>query len=106
MIFLGFSSVWYVQDDLKSDPEQVIFDPNTIFANETGYLSYFEKFSFNGQLVACGFESESSDLTTVRIRNLSSGEDVADILQVSSHSVEWTKDDLGLFYAVKNKNYR
>lgn len=104
-LLLDIFRVWYVQDDLSSNPEQVIFDPNILTVNKTGYLADLDTFSFDGQLMAYGLKSKGSAFTTVRIRNVSSGEDIADILEVSTRmilkQVWWTKDNLGLFYTVR-----
>ncbi|ODM95949.1 Prolyl endopeptidase, partial [Orchesella cincta] len=90
--------VYYVQDTLDSQP-QVFFDPNTLSEDGTVHLSDFE-FSDDGELVALALNSKGSDWLTIRIRNVSTGEDYSETLEdIKFSAIAWTNDNVGFFYA-------
>lgn len=79
---------------------KVFFDPNALSADGTVHLSELE-FSDDGELVVLGLNSKGSDWMTVRIRNVSSGEEYPETLNdIKFSNIAWTDDNLGFFYAV------
>lgn len=79
---------------------KVFFDPNALSADGTVSLGELE-FSDDGELVVLGLNSKGSDWMTVRIRNVSSGEEYPETLSdIKFSNIAWTDDNLGFFYAV------
>lgn len=81
----------------------MFFDPNTLSTDGTVELSDIT-FSQDGALVSLGLKSKGSDWMSVRIRNVSSGKDFPETLHdIKFSNIAWTKDGLGIFYAVSTK---
>lgn len=92
-------SVYYVQEGLGGEL-RVIYDPNELSENGTVHLSSME-FSPDGTLAALALNSQGSDATTVKFRDLSREVDFPDTLEdVRFSYIKWTNDGLGVFYAV------
>ncbi|CAL8083603.1 unnamed protein product [Orchesella dallaii] len=93
--------VYYVQDTLDAKPE-VFFDPNKF--SEDGFVHLSDiTFSNDGELVALGLNSKGSDWMTIRIRNVSTGQDYSETLEdIKFSNIAWTVDNTGFFYAVSS----
>ena len=90
-------SVLYIQKALDSDPV-VVIDLNTL--SEDGTVSLTNAaFSEDGALLAYGTSSSGSDWQEIKIRQIDSGSDYADVLQwCKFSSIAWQHDNSGFFY--------
>ncbi|MGK7888628.1 MAG: prolyl oligopeptidase family protein [Leptolyngbyaceae cyanobacterium] len=90
--------VLYTLPDLDTDP-QVLIDPNTFSDDGTVALSGLV-ISDNAQYVAYGLSVSGSDWQEWKVREVSTGQDLADHIQwVKFSSAAWTKDNQGFFYS-------
>lgn len=91
-------SVVYKQDNLCGIPE-VFFDPNKLSADGTVALSEIS-FSENGQLFGYTVSASGSDWKTGHFIKVDTGERYPEVLRkIKFSSLEWTHDNLGVFYA-------
>jgi prolyl oligopeptidase len=90
-------SILFWQDGLEGPPH-VLIDPNTLSADGTvalGGLSITD----DGSLMAYGLQEAGSDWVTWHVRNISTGQDLPDIIAWSKFSgAAWLKDNSGFFY--------
>jgi len=90
-------SVLYVQDGLDAEP-QVLLDPNLLSEDGTTALGSIS-ISQNGQLLAYSLSHSGSDWREWRVRDITTGEDLADRLQWSKFSgAAWSHDHQGFYY--------
>jgi len=91
-------NVLYWAKSLKDSP-QVALDPNTMSKDGTVALSGVVP-SRDGKLLAYGVAGAGSDWQTWKVRDLSSGQDLADKIDwVKFSSAAWTADGKGFFYS-------
>jgi prolyl oligopeptidase len=77
----------------------VLLDPNTMSKDGTTSLSDYEP-SEDGKLLAYGVSEAGSDWNTIRVRDISSGRDLDDVVRwVKFSGVSWLKDGSGFFYS-------
>lgn len=95
-----FFSVLYKQRSLNDDEPTVFLDPNTL--SSEGTISLQEQaFSKDGNLFAYGFSESGSDWRKIKVRNVETGEDFAEVLKrIKFTSLAWTHDSKGFFYNV------
>jgi prolyl oligopeptidase len=90
--------VLYTMTALEAEP-RVLLDPNKLSADGTVALSGI-RVSEDGNLLAYGISSGGSDWQEWHVRDVRTGEDLADRVQwVKFSAAEWTKDGKGFFYA-------
>jgi prolyl oligopeptidase len=91
-------NVLYTAKSLKDTP-QVALDPNTMSKDGTVALSGVVP-SRDGKLLAYGVAGAGSDWQTWKVRDLATGQDLADKIEwVKFSSATWTADGKGFFYA-------
>jgi len=91
-------NVIYTAKSLTDTP-QVALDPNTMSTDGTVALSGMVP-SRDGKLLAYGVAGAGSDWQTWKVRDLATGQDLADKIEwVKFSSASWTADGLGFFYA-------
>ncbi|MGA1357090.1 MAG: prolyl oligopeptidase family serine peptidase [Prochlorothrix sp.] len=91
-------SVLYVQAGLDGEP-QVLLDPNLLSEDGTTALGSIT-ISENGQLLAYSLSHSGSDWREWRVRDITTGEDLADRLQWSKFSgATWSHDHQGFYYS-------
>ena len=91
-------SVLYVAESLTAAP-RVLLDPNTLSADATIALGEFVP-SDDGQLLAYSLSDGGTDWRTWRIRDVASGADLPDALQlIKFRDVAWTPDRKALYYS-------
>lgn len=91
-------AVLYWTEGLEGDP-QVLFDPNTASADGTVALAGLS-LSEDGTLAALALAEAGSDWKSIRIRNVSSGEDLEDRIEWTKFSTPtWLHDNTGFFYS-------
>lgn len=91
-------SVLYVLPDLDGEP-RVLLDPNTLSEDGTVALSGYA-ISQDGNFLAYGLSSSGSDWQEWKVRDIETGEDLADRLRwVKFSGASWTHDNQGFFYS-------
>ncbi|MFQ5638384.1 MAG: prolyl oligopeptidase family protein [bacterium] len=90
-------SVVYMQKKLGGE-SQIVIDPNKLSADGTVALTN-QVYSKDGKLLAYGLSSSGSDWQEIKIRDLETGKDYAEILKwCKFSSVAWKHDNSGFFY--------
>ena len=88
-------SVLYVTETLDAAP-RVLLDPNTLSADGTVALAGYA-ISEDGKFMAYGLAAAGSDWTEWHVRDVDTGEDLADHLRwVKFSGASWAKDGSGL----------
>jgi prolyl oligopeptidase len=88
----------YMRDQIDAPPVQVI-DPNILWPDATTSLAGFSP-SPDARLLAYTTAQGGADWQTVRIRRLTTGQDLDDELQWMRFSgLAWTRDSRGFFYS-------
>ena len=88
----------FVRAGTTAQPELVI-DPNAISEDGSVSLSQWMP-SPDGTLLAYGLSEGGADWTTIRVRDIASGKDLAGDVQWARFSaIAWTKDGKGFFYS-------
>ena len=91
-------SVLYVADSLDGEP-RLFLDPNRLSADGTVALAGWEA-SDDGSKIAYAIAAAGSDWREWKVRDVATGEDLADNLKwVKFSSASWTKDGSGFFYS-------
>ncbi|MEM0980163.1 MAG: S9 family peptidase, partial [Cyanobacteria bacterium P01_H01_bin.58] len=91
-------SVLYTLSDLTAEP-RVLLDPNTLSQDGTVALQSIAV-SEDGAYLAYGLASAGSDWMEWKIKQIKTGEDLADNIQwVKFSGVAWTHDHQGFFYS-------
>ncbi|MFY7866269.1 prolyl oligopeptidase family serine peptidase [Roseateles sp.] len=91
-------AVLYTAKSLKAEPT-VALDPNTLSKDGTAALGGYAA-SRDGKLLAYGVAAAGSDWQTWKVRDLSTGKDLADKLEwVKFSGASWTPDGKGFFYS-------
>lgn len=90
-------SVLYTQQTLDDEPK-IFIDPNTLSEDGTVSLGSYS-FSEDGKLFAYALSQSGSDWLTIKIKDVESGQDFDDELNmVKFTSIAWTHDGKGFFY--------
>ena len=91
-------SVLYVTETLDGEP-RVLLDPNTLSDDGTVALAGYA-ISEDGKFMAYGLASAGSDWNEWRVRDVDTGEDLADHLRwVKFSGASWAKDSSGFYYS-------
>ena len=80
-------------------PPTLVIDPNVISADGSVALADIRP-SPDAKLLAYGLSEGGADWTTIRVRDITSGKDLADEVRWMRFSaISWTKDSKGFFYS-------
>jgi prolyl oligopeptidase len=91
-------SPWYWQEGLDGEAK-LLLDPNTLSADGTVSLGEISA-SDDGKLVAYSLSDGGSDWRTVKVRNVDTGEDLADEIHWAKFTdLDWSKDNKGFYYS-------
>ena len=91
-------SVWYTRGSVNG-PETLVIDPNALSPDGSIALSLFAP-SPDARHFAYGQSQGGSDWSTVYVRDLASGSQLADTIKwIKFSGVNWTKDGGGFFYS-------
>jgi prolyl oligopeptidase len=97
-IGLQQQSPLYMREGLDG-PATLLIDPNILWPDATTSLADFSP-SPDGRLLAYTIAPGGADWQTVRVRNVSTGQDLPDEVQWMRFSyLVWTKDSDGFFYS-------
>jgi oligopeptidase B len=90
----------------STSTEEVLLDGD----NEAEGLAYFKlaaiTHSPDHKFLAYSNDTNGSEIYTLRFRNLGTGQDLTDVVDGVSGSVEWTNDSLAVLYTVLDDNHR
>ncbi|HET9932430.1 MAG TPA: prolyl oligopeptidase family serine peptidase, partial [Polyangiaceae bacterium] len=90
-------AILYVRDELGGI-ERVLVDP-TLGTDSTTALDWFEP-SDDGTLVAYGLSEKGTEDSTLRVRDVASGSDLADVIDRTRYeSLAWKPRNSGFFYS-------
>lgn len=88
----------YVMEGIDGEP-RLLLDPNTL-SDDGRTAVIFSVPSPNGSFVAYAISDGGSDWLELRVRDVSTGKDLPDVVQwVKFSSVSWTEDEKGFFYS-------
>jgi prolyl oligopeptidase len=91
-------AVLMTAETLEGKPH-VLLDPNAMAADGTTSLSDYAV-SEDGKHIAYGVSEAGSDWTTLRVRDITTGQDLEDVVRwVKFSGVSWMKDGSGFFYS-------
>jgi prolyl oligopeptidase len=91
-------SVLFVADELYAAP-RVLLDPNVLSADATVALADFQV-SPDGRYLAYALSDGGTDWKTWRIRDVNTGQDLADVLKNAKFTqVSWERDSSGFYYS-------
>ena len=91
-------SVLYIMRTLE-EPPQLLLDPNKLSADGTVALASYS-ITDDGKRMAYGISAAGSDWHEFKVRDIESGQDLADHIRwVKSSGAAWTKDGQGFFYS-------
>jgi len=91
-------SVLYVAEALDAEP-RVLLDPNRLSEDGTVAL-VFTEVSPDGRWLAYGTSAAGSDWQEWKVRDVASGQDIADHLRwIKFSEARWTRDSGGFYYA-------
>lgn len=86
--------------------EQILLDGNTMGAG----LAYFSlggaSHSPDHSMLAYGVDTKGSEYYTLRIRDLTTGEDLPDVIEDTGGDATWARDNQTLFYTKLDDNHR
>jgi oligopeptidase B len=87
-------------------PETVLLDGNAEAAGKPYWDLGYSQHSPNHALLAYSSDDRGSELYTIRIRDLATGEDLADYIPDTRGSFVWGNDNKTLFYVRLDDNHR
>ena len=91
-------SVLYLTDRLETKG-RVLLDPNALSVDGTISLAG-TAFSEDGKYMAYGLSKAGADVTTWKIREVATGQDLPDVLPTGRLAVnDWAKDSSGFYYS-------
>lgn len=90
-------AVLWVEDGRA--PARVLLDPNSLSSEGTVALTQWQV-SPDGRYLAYGVAQAGSDWNTFHIRDVASGEDLADVMtRIKFSNLAWAGDSSGIFYS-------
>jgi oligopeptidase B len=91
---------------VKGGADQLILDENKLAEGKDYFRLGAAEVSPDGKLLAYAYDDNGSERFDLHIRNLATGEELADIIPGTLSSIIWTKDSKGLVYGLANENWR
>ncbi|MDN4606904.1 prolyl oligopeptidase family serine peptidase [Sporosarcina highlanderae] len=91
-------AVFYRVKDLDADELEVILDPNTMNEEGTAAITNLS-FTKDGKRLAYGISFNGSDWQEIKVRNLETGQDEADLIRFCKFSnIAWNEEGTGFYY--------
>ncbi|MBK7161832.1 MAG: S9 family peptidase [Sphingomonadales bacterium] len=91
---------------VKGGADQLILDENRLAEGKDYFRLGAAEVSPDGKLLAYAYDDNGSERFDLHVRNLETGEELADIIPGTLSSIVWTKDSKGLVYGLANENWR
>jgi oligopeptidase B len=95
-----------MRSDRDGGGEQVILDANLLASDRAYFRLGGATHSPDHRLVAYAFDDKGSEYFTLRIRDVGSGKDLADIIPATAGGAVWAEDGKSLFYVWVDDNHR
>lgn len=92
--------------DISSEQDLLVLDPNRLAAGRPYLEIGLVEPSPDGRLLAYSVDLTGSELYELRFRELSSGEDLPDVITRSYYTGAWSADSGSFFYTVPDDTYR
>ncbi len=89
-----------------SGPEQLLLDGNALAEGHEYFRIGSIAMSPDQRLAAWSFDDKGSEFYDLRVRDVASGIDHADVLVNTAGGATWTADGLSYFYTVQDENHR
>lgn len=86
--------------------ETILLDGDAMAAGHAYFSLRGTRHSSDHRLMAYGVDDKGSEYYTVRIRDLSTGQDLVDLIPQTGGSVAWSADASCLFYVWLDENHR
>ena len=100
------SSVTVRPDDAKSGSPQLLLDVSSL-ADGSGHLELgVARVSPDGQLLAYSVDRQGDEVYELHLRDLESGDDLADVVPRTYYGSAWSADSRHFFYTVPDEAYR
>ncbi|MFC5604577.1 prolyl oligopeptidase family serine peptidase [Sporosarcina koreensis] len=91
-------AVFYRTKDLESGELEVVLDPNTMNEEGTAAITNLS-FTSDGKRLAYGISLNGSDWQEIKVRNLETGKDEADLIRhCKFSSIAWNEEGTGFYY--------
>lgn len=91
-------AVFYRTKDLDSGELEIVLDPNTMNEEGTAAITNFS-FTNDGKRLAYGISLNGSDWQEIKVRNLETGKDEADLIRFCKFSgIAWNEEGTGFYY--------
>ena len=95
-----------IRTSRDGDGERVILDANLLASGKAYFRLGGSMHSPDHRLFAYAFDDKGSEYFTVHIRDVESGNDLADIIPATAGSAVWAEDGKSLFYVWVDDNHR
>jgi oligopeptidase B len=87
-------------------PDELILDENILAKDKEYFRLGGAEISPDGKLLAYAYDDNGSERFDLHIRDLSTGEELKDIVPGTLSNIVWTKDSKGVVYGLANENWR
>ncbi|MBX9588118.1 MAG: S9 family peptidase [Hyphomonadaceae bacterium] len=87
-------------------PEQILIDGNTEADGKPYWQLGAASHSPNHRYLAYGVDDKGSELFTIRVRDMTTGEDLPDAIPDTRGAIVWARDSATLFYVRLDDNHR
>jgi oligopeptidase B len=86
--------------------DQLILDENAMAKGKDYFRLGELEISPDGKLMAYAFDDNGSERFEARVRDLSTGKELPDVIPGTLSSIVWTADSKGFVYGLANENWR
>ncbi len=86
--------------------DQLIFDENAMAKGKDYFRLGELEVSPDGKLLAYAFDNNGSERFEARVRDLSTGTELSDVIPGTLSSIVWASDSKGFVYGLANENWR
>jgi oligopeptidase B len=90
----------------SGDADQLILDENAMAKGKDYFRLGELEISPDGKLMAYAFDDNGSERFEARVRDLSTGKELPDVIPGTLSSIVWTADSKAFVYGLANENWR